>query len=158
MNYIQSTLIKDEKIVVLPKIHPIVYWNPILCSGILVFLLLTTGTIVASQEIWDVLKLTLFFIFIVAIFWYVLNKLYYKNVEMAVTNKRVVTKTGIISVHTEELQWNRIESIEVRQGILGRLLNYGDVYFSGTGSSSVLFCCVVNPWDTKAKSAEILSR
>ena len=76
---------------------------------------------------------------------------------MAVTNKRVVAKTGIISIHSEELQWNKIESIEIRQGIMGRWLNYGYVYFSGTGISFVRFGDVQNPWQVKSKSAEILS-
>ena len=89
--------------------------------------------------------------------WYLYDKLYYTRVEMAVTNKRVVAKTGIISIHSEELQWNKIESIEIRQGIMGRWLNYGDVYFSGTGISFVRFGDVQNPWQVKSKSAEILS-
>lgn len=157
MRYIQSTLIRDEKIILEPKVHPIVYWSPLVCYGVLVFFLVLLGSMDSSGETWSGISVAVFFLLLSGLIWHIFNYFYYKNVEMAVTNKRVVSKTGIIAVHSEELQWNKIESIEIRQGIFGRILHYGDVYFSGTGTSSAIFKCVQNPWDVKAKSAEILS-
>ena len=54
--------------------------------------------------------------------------------EIAVTNRRVILKTGLISRRTVEMILTRIESVDVRQSILGRVLNYGDVLIRGTGS------------------------
>lgn len=66
-------------------------------------------------------------------------------IEMVCTNKRVVKRTGIINVTTEELNRERIESVEIRQSIFGRLFNYGDILFSGTGTSKVVFNFINQP-------------
>jgi uncharacterized membrane protein YdbT with pleckstrin-like domain len=54
--------------------------------------------------------------------------------EIAVTDRRVILKHGLISRRTLEMNLTRIESVDVRQGIAGRLLNFGDVIIRGTGS------------------------
>lgn len=66
-------------------------------------------------------------------------------IEMVCTNKRVVKRTGIINVTTEELHRERIESVEIRQSIFGRIFNYGDILFSGTGTSKVVFHFINQP-------------
>lgn len=58
----------------------------------------------------------------------------YKTTELAVTNKRVIAKFGFISRHTIEMNINKVESIQVTQSILGRILNYGTLIIAGTGS------------------------
>ena len=158
MRYIESTLITGEKIIVTPTVHGIVYFKP-LVSGILFSLfLLIMGFSGNNPDSWTAIAFLFLALVLFIVIWLVIIHLYYRFIEMAVTNKRVVCKTGIISVHSEELQWNRIESIEIRQGLLGRLFNFGDIYFSGTGTSYVRFGFIRNPWDIKSKSAEILSK
>jgi uncharacterized membrane protein YdbT with pleckstrin-like domain len=53
--------------------------------------------------------------------------------EIAVTNRRVIYKRGFISRTTAEMQMDKIESVEVDQSILGRILDYGKVTVLGTG-------------------------
>ncbi|MDE5832713.1 MAG: PH domain-containing protein [Desulfovibrio sp.] len=65
--------------------------------------------------------------------------------EYAVTNRRVILKTGIISRDTFEMRLEKIESISFRQGILERLLNYGDITITGTGDTSQEFKNLSNP-------------
>jgi uncharacterized membrane protein YdbT with pleckstrin-like domain len=47
--------------------------------------------------------------------------------EFAITNKRVIIKTGLISRKTFEMNHSKIESVNVDQAILGRILGYGSV-------------------------------
>lgn len=54
--------------------------------------------------------------------------------EMAVTDRRVIYKRGLIWRRTKEMHIDKVESVDVNQSILGRLLNYGEVIFIGTGS------------------------
>jgi uncharacterized membrane protein YdbT with pleckstrin-like domain len=54
--------------------------------------------------------------------------------EIAVTDRRVILKRGLISRRTLEMNLTRVESVDVRQGIFGRILNFGDVLIRGTGS------------------------
>lgn len=58
----------------------------------------------------------------------------YLTTELAITNKRVIAKFGLISRSTVEINLQRIESIQVNQGIFGRIFNYGSIIVSGAGS------------------------
>lgn len=53
--------------------------------------------------------------------------------EIAVTDHRVIYKTGVVSRRTVEMHVDQIESVEVEQSIIGRLLGYGDISVHGTG-------------------------
>lgn len=72
------------------------------------------------------------------------------SVEMAVTNYRVICKVGFFNIKREELENKRIEGVEVMQSLMGRILNYGDIWFSGTGTSKVAFRRVFAPWRVKS--------
>jgi uncharacterized membrane protein YdbT with pleckstrin-like domain len=53
--------------------------------------------------------------------------------EIAVTNKRIIYKRGLITRHTAEMNMDKVASVDVDQSLLGRLLNYGSVHILGTG-------------------------
>lgn len=54
--------------------------------------------------------------------------------ELAVTNRRVIFKRGFISRHTIEMNMDKVESVDVDQTILGRMMGYGNIVVRGTGS------------------------
>jgi len=80
-------------------------------------------------------------------------KLHYT--EMGVTNKRVILKTGIISRHSEEMKLSSIETVEIEQGIMGRILGFGTVKVTGKGLSDLVFTRVDDPIDMKRKIESI---
>lgn len=109
-SYIESTLIKDEKIIY-------------------------TGNV----SLWSLSPLMLFgFLFLwlygIGIVFWIIAYLRYKTTELAFTNKRVIAKFGFISRQTVELNITKVESIQVNQGILGRIFNFGTLVISGAGS------------------------
>ena len=53
--------------------------------------------------------------------------------EIAVTSHRLVKKTGLFSLHTEELSLNNIEGVRVDQGFWGSILGFGHLRIEGTG-------------------------
>jgi uncharacterized membrane protein YdbT with pleckstrin-like domain len=55
--------------------------------------------------------------------------------EVAVTDRRIICKTGFINRHTVEMHMDKVESVDVDQTILGRLFNYGDITIRGTGET-----------------------
>ena len=65
--------------------------------------------------------------------------------EFAVTNKRVLIKTGLIRRHSLETLLSKIESIGVDQSILGRILGFGTIVISGTGGSKEPFHRIADP-------------
>jgi len=72
-----------------------------------------------------------------------------RSIEQGVTNKRVVYKKGIISRKSEEMKLNSIETVEIDQGIVGRLFGFGDVSVTGRGLSNVIFRTVDDPMAVK---------
>ena len=58
-----------------------------------------------------------------------------RGTEIVVTDKRVLYKRGIVSRRTLEMNISKIESVDVEQGLGGRLLNYGTVLIHGTGET-----------------------
>jgi len=65
--------------------------------------------------------------------------------EFAITNKRVIIKIGLISRHTLEMNLSKIESVNVAQGIFGRLLGYGTIVIVGTGGTRETFPSISDP-------------
>lgn len=71
--------------------------------------------------------------------------------EMAVTNRRVVIKTGLASRKTIEMLLNKVESIEVSETTFGRMLGYGTVVMIGTGGTSEPFPKVAHPLEFRSQ-------
>jgi uncharacterized membrane protein YdbT with pleckstrin-like domain len=69
----------------------------------------------------------------------------YRASEFAVTDKRVVMKTGIIQRRTLETMLSKVEAISVDQSIMGRLLNYGTIVVVGTGGTREQFTNISRP-------------
>lgn len=59
--------------------------------------------------------------------------------EIAVTNRRLIFKRGIIARSVNELKIENIEGINVNQTVMGRLLNYGQMSAHGTGVGEIHF-------------------
>jgi uncharacterized membrane protein YdbT with pleckstrin-like domain len=55
--------------------------------------------------------------------------------EIVVTDRRVIYAHGFIQRHTVEVHMDKIESVDVDQAVLGRILDYGDVTIRGTGTT-----------------------
>ncbi|MDP0563304.1 MAG: PH domain-containing protein [Candidatus Endonucleobacter sp. (ex Gigantidas childressi)] len=73
----------------------------------------------------------------------------WRNTEQGVTNKRVIYKHGIISRKTYEMKLSAIESIIIKQGILGRILGYGTIIITGRGASDVTIRWITDPMRVK---------
>jgi uncharacterized membrane protein YdbT with pleckstrin-like domain len=65
--------------------------------------------------------------------------------EMAVTDRRVLIKTGIGNRRTLDLMLSRVESIGVEETFFGRMLGYGSVVVHGTGGTPESFVMIAHP-------------
>ncbi len=57
--------------------------------------------------------------------------------EICITNKRLIYKQGLIARHVGEMNVDRIEGVNVYQGIFGRIFGYGGVNVRGMGVGEV---------------------
>lgn len=65
--------------------------------------------------------------------------------EFVITNKRVIMKTGLVSRNVFEMTLSHIESINVDQSIMGRMLNFGSVIIVGSGGTRESFAGIADP-------------
>lgn len=72
----------------------------------------------------------------IGILWFIGAIIRRWTTKLAITEKSVIGKWGLIRRDTIELRINKVESIRLNQGIIGRMLGYGTVIVVGTGSSS----------------------
>ena len=77
--------------------------------------------------------------------------------EFVVTNKRVIVKTGLISRKTLEMNLNKIESVNVDQSIMGRMLDYGTITIIGTGGTRESFPNIGNAVEFRKRFQEVSS-
>jgi uncharacterized membrane protein YdbT with pleckstrin-like domain len=125
MAYLDESLAPGEAIVARFDLHWTAKWR------LIVYLLLAIPTlgIALLAAIYEWLRL--------------------RSIEMGVTNRRVVRKTGIVSRETAELRLASIETIDLRQTTWGRVFGYGDVVLTGRGESAMLFQRLAHPLDAK---------
>lgn len=65
--------------------------------------------------------------------------------ELAITNHRFIKKTGVFSLHTEEISLPNIEGVEVNQSFWGRILGFGRVQIEGTGVDKIVTPLIADP-------------
>lgn len=65
--------------------------------------------------------------------------------EIAITNKRLITKPGIIARDDTTLLLAKCESCNLKQSVLGRLLNYGFIVVSSAGDTNAVMLGISNP-------------
>jgi len=156
--YIEGSCAKDEKVKVIAEYHWVV-WLKFYAA----FLTLGLAAIFCCIMAWqmyqdndaDVAMGTLLFGVLLAIYpFYLFLEL--KLTEMACTTRRVIFKTGIVSIKTSEIKIDKIESIQIEQTFWGRIFGYGNICFSGTGTAKVEFFNVDNPWQIKPRIEEAI--
>ena len=131
MPYIEQTLTENENIISSSDFH---WWHmgyPI--SLTLIFLILST---ISEVFLLGVVFGTVFII---------LRYIERLTTEQVLTNKRVFLKKGLIRRDTDELLRKKIETVSIQQSILGRILNFGDLKFTGTGGIQIKFTYVPDP-------------
>jgi uncharacterized membrane protein YdbT with pleckstrin-like domain len=65
--------------------------------------------------------------------------------EFVVTNRRVIIKIGLITRHILEMNLSKIESVNVDQTLMGRMLGYGSITLVGSGGTKEVFQNIENP-------------
>ena len=157
-SYIQDTLRIEEEVLITPRLHWAVYIDAYFQLSILYLLFchFINPFITHGFDFHRFFELSEKFIGLMVLFRIIYLFIRNYSVEMAVTNYRVIYKVGILNVHTEELVNGRIEAVIVNQSIMGRILNYGDILFSGTGTSKLVFKKVYAPWWIKTQAEDII--
>jgi uncharacterized membrane protein YdbT with pleckstrin-like domain len=130
MSYVKSVLQPNEHVIAMGRLHWIIYWRAILCL-VLGTALLVLEQIYGVDQTVKLISAALVFVLIMIFFlhpWFICW-----TTEIAVTNKRLIYKRGFINRHTVEMNLDKVESVDVNQSVLGRMLDYGTLVVQGTG-------------------------
>ena len=139
MSYILSNLKDNEKLTFKSSqsIKSLFFWSVIFGFIGLVLVLLKGFVIIMGVS---PTGYNLYLIYwSVLLFFVIKNLITYFTTEYGITNTRVISKRGLIRRDIEEINLSSIESINVNQSIIGRILNYGTIIVSGRGTSKVIF-------------------
>jgi uncharacterized membrane protein YdbT with pleckstrin-like domain len=137
MRYVRRVLQPGETVVYETQLHWLIYLRAILALIICVILAgaaLSTAsgqTQYLSLAMWIAAAIFALFALSAGLGAFVRRA----TTELAVTNHRVIYKTGLLSRHTLEMNRSKVESVDVNQTILGRILGYGTIIVRGTGGS-----------------------
>jgi uncharacterized membrane protein YdbT with pleckstrin-like domain len=138
---VERHLLPGERVLYKTRLHWVLFVKPglVLAGGIVLMILLRRvqdppwlwmiGGVVAG----------------VGLLWSLVHYVELMTSEFAVTTSRLIFKVGLISRYTTELLLSKVESIGVQQGLLGRVLNHGDLTVTGTGGAREVFRRVRDP-------------
>lgn len=80
------------------------------------------------------------------------------STELAVTNKKVIGKAGFIRRVSIDLPLEKLESVNIDQGVIGRILGYGRVSIRGVGGNNVSIPFIKKPMDFRRVIMGLMDR
>jgi uncharacterized membrane protein YdbT with pleckstrin-like domain len=142
--YINEILQPGEKVLYSTNAHWMFYLPAIAAWFVAIILLVLSRATMIEGVVLLCLSLSAV-VAIVALYWTVKGWFHRWTTETDVTNMRVVHKTGFIKRQTFEIALDKVESVDVNQSILGRILNYGDVTILGVGEGRKTISTIASP-------------
>jgi uncharacterized membrane protein YdbT with pleckstrin-like domain len=154
MSYVRKSLVPGETLMYDTRHHWIVLIGPLVLFFLLAVLGVgSLGEVAAArngkgflvdapmneQHAFEIAGGVLLVFALVALAWGFTKR---NATEMAVTNKRVLIKTGLGSRRTLDVMLSRVESIGVEESFWGRMLGYGSVTVRGTGGTPESFVLI----------------
>ncbi len=141
MSYIQRVLQPGEQVRHISSIHWIVYLQGIAVALLAVVAYWLSETMLLTG-IW---RYTAYALALVAVALLIQQWLQWWVTEIAVTNRRVIYKKGLIRRQTNEMNMDKVESVQIEQSMLGRMLDYGNVTILGTGEGFETLRTIASP-------------
>jgi uncharacterized membrane protein YdbT with pleckstrin-like domain len=134
MKYVEQVLQPGERVVYLTSLHWLVYLRTVVLVILAIAAAIGSG-FVAGPYAALALQAVALLLALWALLAAVSALIRRATTELAITDRRVIYKAGILRRHTVEINRSKVETVGVNQSLLGRLLGYGTVVVRGTGGS-----------------------
>ena len=141
MGYVERHLLPGERVLYKTRLHWGVFIKPALIVLVGVALMVLLRQVQDPRWLWMVGGA----VALIGLVWGLVHYVEVMTSEFAVTTSRLIFKVGLVSRYTTELLLAKVESIGVQQGLVGRMLNYGDLTVTGTGGAREVFRRVRDP-------------
>jgi len=160
MGYVDKNLISGETVAYRARLHWILFVKPLLIAIVVVGVV---AGIFYAADLFNSLSgqtaaLIWVGVLVIAAIPLLSTLMTWRSAEFAVTNKRVILKTGFVQSKTAEMFLNKIESVGVDQSISGRILGFGTIVIRGTGGSLEPFHRVSHPLRFRNEIQEQIGR
>lgn len=131
MSYLDRVLQDDEKVIAIGRMHWIVYLRGVV--------LLVVGLAFVVFQVIDgpgemIINIVAGLVAFYGVAELVRAWIEAWTTEIAVTDRRVIHKRGLIRRETGEMNMEKVESVIVDQSILCRILGYGSIVVRGIGT------------------------
>lgn len=168
MDYIRQSLGEDEELVHIAHFHWMytlsaifnIVFGVALSIGILVGAIMVEpmlpsflrsdvnpnqGWLDMVRDINPAIKILAFLVLAMGLFRYAHMMIIKATTEIAITNRRLVYKRGLVARYVGEMNIDRIEGVNVLQGVWGRIFNFGSVMVRGMGVGEVVLPPIEDP-------------
>ncbi len=165
MDYIRQSLAEDEVLVHVAHFHWFytvsailnIVFGVILAVAILVLAIKVEPMVFSNvdysglswtdrvQAVYPGVKILAFFVFVMGLFRYAHMMIIKATTEIAITNKRLVYKRGLVARYVGEINVDRIEGVNVLQGVIGRIFNFGRIMVRGMGVGEIILPPISDP-------------
>ena len=135
MRYVRRVLQPGETVVYDTKLHWVIYIRAILLLVVCVILVAASVATSDNQNLSLALEIAAAIFALLALSAALRAFVRRATTELAVTDHRVIYKTGLLARHTIEMNRDKVESVDVDQTLLGRIFGYGTIIVRGTGGS-----------------------
>lgn len=135
MSYVEQSLLPNERVVHRTTLSRIVFVGPAVVGAIGILIMLAGRKAVPIGIV----------LLLVGAAAALPRYISFATSEFAITDKRVIIKVGLLRRQTLELQLSKLEAIAVDQGLLGRILGYGNIVVTGTGGTKEPFKTISGP-------------
>ncbi len=165
MDYIRQSLAEDEELVYVAHFHWLYTVSAIF--NIVFSVGLAAGIVIASiylepkifkgvsfeglnwldmvREVNPGVKIVAFLVLVLGILRYAQMMIIKATTEIVITNRRLVYKRGLVARYVGEMNIDRIEGVNVLQGVMGRIFNYGRIMVRGLGVGEVILPPIEDP-------------
>jgi uncharacterized membrane protein YdbT with pleckstrin-like domain len=157
MGYVDENLISGEEVRYRARLH----WTALAHWHTLTIILVAVGiALIVLGVMRDLIGATISggVLLAIAIIVLIAANVYRNSAEFAITNKRVILKTGIIQRRTIEMFLSKIETVGVDQGLLGRMLDFGTIRLNGTGGTTEPFHRIARPLEFRRQVQEQMAQ
>lgn len=149
MHYLKKTLADNEEIIQFFHFNKITYTFSFLYI-IFGILLIIVGLIpsfdgLGAGKLLNVLWIPALTSGILLSLYGIYSYLSLKTIHMGITDRRVVLKRGIISIISDEIRLEAVETVEMKQSIIQRMFGIGNIVITGKGESNICFKNIDNP-------------
>ena len=131
MSYVEAVLQPGERVHAIGRLHWVIFGRAILLGAIGLAVLSLVREV--GPQMKDVVEIVAGLMLAVALLFFLQAWFRRSITELAVTDHRVIYKRGFLRRHTVEMNMDKVETVDVDQSVLGRLLGFGSIRILGTG-------------------------